>query len=43
MSSEYEYITKMIKLDLDAERISDIINNNGFIVKSAQGIKKDLR
>ncbi len=43
MSSEYEYITKMVKLDLDAERISDIINNNGFIVKSAQGIKKDLR
>lgn len=42
-SEEFEYVTKMVRLALDDERINDLLNNNGFIIKSAQGIKKDLK
>lgn len=40
---EYEYITRLVRLELDKERENDILNNNGFIVAPTQGVKKDIK
>ena len=40
---DYDYITRLVRLDLDKERENDILNNKGFIVEPTQGIKKDLK
>lgn len=40
---EYEFITKLVRLDLDSERENDIKKDKGFIVAPTQGIKKDLK
>lgn len=40
---DYEYQTRLIRLNLDKERESDLLNDRGFIVAPTQGIKKDLK
>lgn len=42
-SDEYEYETRLEKINLDKERESDILNNKGFIVSKYQGVKKDMK
>lgn len=42
-SEEYEYLTRLTRLDLDAERESDLANNKGFIITNPQSVKKDLK
>ena len=39
----YEYHTKLTRLNLDKEREEDIKNDKGFVVAPTQGIKKDLK
>ena len=40
---DYEYKTRLIRLQLDKERENDIKNDKGFIVAPTEGIKKDLK
>ena len=40
---DYEYHTRLERLNLDQERIHDIINDKGFIVAPTQGVKKDIK
>lgn len=42
-SEEFEYITQMVRLNLDDEREEDITTDNGFIIADPNGIKKDLK
>ena len=42
-SDEYEYETRLERINLDDERELDLLTNNGFIVSDSQGIKKDLK
>ena len=42
-SEEYEFETKLVKLNLDDERKRDLASNNGFIISEPQSIKKDLK
>lgn len=42
-SDEYEYMTQLIRYDLDQERIDDILSDNGFIISPTKGVKKDLK
>ena len=42
-SNEYEYKTRLTRLNLDKEREKDIICNKGFIVAPTQGVKKDIK
>ena len=42
-SKEYEIHTRLIRLNLDEERESDIVSNKGFVVAPTQGIKKDIK
>ena len=42
-SDEYEYETRLERINFDDERVLDILTNNGFIVSDSQGIKKDLK
>ena len=39
----YEYNTRLERLDLDKEREEDIKKDKGFIIAPSQGIKKDLK
>lgn len=43
LSTEYEYITRLVRLDLDQESYNDIANGNGHLISSHKGIKKDLK
>lgn len=40
---DYEYTTRLERINLDEERELDIITNKGFIVAPTQGIKKDIK
>lgn len=40
---EYYYETRLERINLDEERIKDINTNNGFIIKTSQALKKDLK
>ena len=40
---EYEYFTRLERLNLDREREEDIKSNQGFIIAPTQGIKKDIK
>ena len=40
---DYDYHTRLVRLDLDKEREKDILHDKGFIVAPTQGIKKDLK
>ena len=42
-SDEYEYETRLERINLDEEREKDILNGKGFIVGDPKGIKKDLK
>ena len=42
-SDEYEYHTRLTRIDFDAEMENDIANNKGFIITSPQSVKKDLK
>ena len=42
-SDEYDYETRLVRIDLDAERRKDVINGNGFIVSSPKAIKDDIK
>lgn len=39
----YDYIVRLKRLNLDEEKDNDIANNRGFIIKSPQPIKKELK
>ena len=39
----YDYKTRLTRLDLDKERENDIKKDKGFIIAPSQGIKKDLK
>ena len=40
---DYDYHTRLERIDLDKERVKDITENKGFIIAPSQGIKKDLK
>lgn len=40
---DYEYSTRLERINLDEERVNDIITNKGFIIAPTQGIKKDVK
>ena len=42
-SEDYEYETCLERINLDEERIHDLITDNGFVIGKPHGIKKDLR
>ena len=42
-SEDYEWITEMVDINLDEERIKDITSGKGFIIKSPKPIKEDLK
>lgn len=42
-SDEYEYQTRLERINLDDERRHDVINGNGFIVSSPKAIKDDIK
>jgi len=42
-SEEYEYETRLERINFDDERDIDLLTNNGFIVSDFHGIKKDLK
>ena len=42
-SDEYDYEVRLTRIDLDAERIRDIENGNGFRITAAQTIKKEVK
>ena len=42
-SAEYEYLTILERIDLDAERRHDVITGNGFIISAAKAIKDDVK
>lgn len=42
-SDEYEYETRLERINFDDEKDIDLLTNNGFIVSDSQGIKKDLK
>lgn len=42
-SDEYEYETCLERINLDDERIHDLMIGNGFVIQKPHGIKKDLR
>lgn len=42
-SEEYEYMTQLIRYNLDEERVNDILSDNGFIISPTRGVKKDMK
>lgn len=40
---DYDMEVKLVKIDMDKERIKDLRTNNGFIVTEPKSIKKDLK
>lgn len=42
-SSDYDYQTKLERINLDEERRHDVITGNGFIVSSPKAIKDDIK
>lgn len=42
-SEEYEYVTKMERINMDKEREEDLRKDNGFVVWPPNGIKKDIK
>lgn len=42
-NEEYDYVSKLERIDLDAEREYDIIHGRGFVISEPQSIKKDLK
>jgi len=42
-SEDYEYETRLKRINLDQERIMDLSIDNGFVIGPPHGIKKDLK
>lgn len=42
-SDDYEYTTRLERIDLDAERRHDVLSGNGFIVSNPKNIKDDIK
>lgn len=42
-SSDFEYETRLERLNLDKERHDDVITGNGFIISSPKAIKDDIK
>ena len=42
-SDEYEYETILERINLDVEMLSDIFNDNGFVITSSKPIKADIK
>lgn len=42
-SDEFEYETYIERIDMDEERVHDIVTGNGFIISPTKGIKKDMK
>lgn len=42
-SNDWEFETTLERIDLDEERMKDIISGNGFVIGPPHGIKKDLK
>ena len=42
-NDEYEYYTKLERIDLDKECEKDLSNRHGFIIKEPQAINKALK
>lgn len=42
-SDEYEYMTQLVRFNLDDRRVKDVLNDNGFIISPTNGIKKDIK
>lgn len=40
---EFEYHTRLVRLNLDKEREEDIKHDRGFVVDPTQGVKKDVK
>ena len=40
---EFEYHTRLVRLNLDKEREEDIKHDRGFVVDPTQGVKKTLK
>ena len=40
---DYEYTTRLERINNDEERVMDLATNKGFIVAPTQGIKKDIK
>ena len=40
---DFDYSTRLVRLNLDKEREEDIKNDRGFIVDPTQGVKKDVK
>lgn len=43
VSEEWEYITKMVRINMDEERVNDVSTNKGFVVTSSKPIKDDIK
>lgn len=42
-SSDFEYETRLVRLDLDQERRKDVLSGNGFIISSPKAIRDDVK
>ena len=42
-NEEYDYVSRLTRINLDQEREMDIRSGNGFIISEPQSIKKDLK
>lgn len=42
-SPDYEYETRVTRLNLDDERVKDVLGGHGFVVTSAKPIKDDIK
>ena len=42
-SDEYDYETKLVRLNLDKEKNEDVLLGDGFIIKAPKAIKDDLK
>lgn len=42
-SVEFEYETSIERINMDEERIHDILTDNGFIISPTKGVKKDMK
>ena len=40
---DYDFVTKLVRLNLDLERENDIKNGKGFIIKDASNVKKEIK
>lgn len=42
-NDKFDYETRLVRLNLDEERIADIKSGRGFIISAPKGIKKDIK